>query len=552
MNWNRFLLCLGLGLLLAGCQDPGLLLPTGPISYRPASSAKWSPDPPNDKGTFWLKTTVRIPEDFPEDMPLGFLASMLASTELYWDQERIGQNGRVGQGPESEIAGQMARQFLIPARLCRPGVHHIEIRFSNYHGNGQFRIYALLAGDYWFMARDQLITSNFIHIYAGFFLIIGLYFLVRFALHYHQLTNLLFGLISLAFFALILFEYIRVYYYYPYPWHFTRLEIIMGLTFVISFLLPVFFGIQFGFSRRQMASIVALLLLALCAGIIFILPLGYDPATMNVMLIGFVFSLYIIITAFSNGAKGSALALTGIVPIPVSAWYWYNYYDYIIFAGFGHLTLMTLVALAVQEREERKIRQESMLLSARLEKELLKKNIQPHFLMNSLTSAIDWIEEEPEKGVELLYSLVDEFDILLRISDQKLIRVEEEIALCRAHLEIMSFRKEQQFILHPRGIDYNEQIPPAVIHTILENGITHNRLERDTINFYLTFSRTGPQRHYHIFCENDLSNLDFHPGTAMGTGLQYVRARLEESFPGQWDFEHRPADGGWETHIFFG
>jgi hypothetical protein len=34
-----------------------------------------------------------------------------------------------------------------------------------------------------------------------------------------------------------------------------------------------------------------------------------------------------------------------------------------------------------------------------------------------------------------------------------------------------------------------------------------------------------------------------------GTGLKYVKARLEESFPERWAFSQRATDGGWETRI---
>jgi hypothetical protein len=34
-----------------------------------------------------------------------------------------------------------------------------------------------------------------------------------------------------------------------------------------------------------------------------------------------------------------------------------------------------------------------------------------------------------------------------------------------------------------------------------------------------------------------------------GTGLRYVRARLEESFPGRWQLHDGPVEGGWCTVI---
>ena len=89
----------------------------------------------------------------------------------------------------------------------------------------------------------------------------------------------------------------------------------------------------------------------------------------------------------------------------------------------------------------------SLVQSTRLRLELLKKNIQPHFLMNTLTSLIDWIEETPKKGVLFIEALAKEFDLLNQIENQTLIPVSQEIALCRAHLEIMEYRERSELFL---------------------------------------------------------------------------------------------------------
>ncbi|RYY54784.1 MAG: regulator, partial [Chitinophagaceae bacterium] len=128
--------------------------------------------------------------------------------------------------------------------------------------------------------------------------------------------------------------------------------------------------------------------------------------------------------------------------------------------------------------------QQALLLSSRLQLELIKKNIQPHFLRNTLTSMMDWVEESPKEGARFIQALAAEFTIMNEISEMTLIPIGKEIELCRQHLSVMGFRKEINYVWEQSGIDETQLIPPAIIHTLLENGITHSSpLPGNTIRF---------------------------------------------------------------------
>ena len=117
----------------------------------------------------------------------------------------------------------------------------------------------------------------------------------------------------------------------------------------------------------------------------------------------------------------------------------YNFmeYDISLILSFTLLLLSMLYLLALQIREQRKIYEHSLVQTSRLKNELLKKKIQPHFLMNTLTSLIDWVEESPEKGVYFIEALAEEFNLLNQIEDKKLIPITQEIQLCKSFLNIM-------------------------------------------------------------------------------------------------------------------
>src|SRR5690606_16231108 len=113
-----------------------------------------------------------------------------------------------------------------------------------------------------------------------------------------------------------------------------------------------------------------------------------------------------------------------------------------------------------------------------MEAKLLRKNLEPHFLMNSLTLAIEWIEQAPASASAFVKALAEELGMLVAYSDKKLISLDEEILLCKRHLEIMGFRYLASYTLKVSGSTEGVLLPPAVIHTQIENAFSHNRFAK--------------------------------------------------------------------------
>jgi hypothetical protein len=222
------------------------------------------------------------------------------------------------------------------------------------------------------------------------------------------------------------------------------------------------------------------------------------------------------------------------------------------FLLFEALVLFPLAALGLQLRAERRRAHEATLAAARLEIELLKKNIQPHFLINTLATIMEVIEREPRSAIMLIESLAAEFRILARVSGLKLIPLEQELELCRAHLEIMSRRKDARCTFVAEGVDVQSLVPPALFHTLVENGLTHLRPRAGEQRFTLRETRTAGHLCYTFTAEGEPARAKAHAGGAIhseGTGLRYIKARLEESFSGRWTLEGAAMPGGWQTVI---
>ncbi|MCZ7616256.1 MAG: histidine kinase [Ignavibacteriaceae bacterium] len=84
---------------------------------------------------------------------------------------------------------------------------------------------------------------------------------------------------------------------------------------------------------------------------------------------------------------------------------------------------------------------------------MLKKNINPHFVLNTLTSIIAWLRKDSASAIKLIEALAEEFRMINQVSALKLIPITQEIDLCKAHLKIMSYRKGADYNLETMDID---------------------------------------------------------------------------------------------------
>lgn len=497
-----------------------------------------------DGQVFWSRTKIDIlkaPEPF---QPYGVQLEVYGEYEVFWDGALIGKNGNPGQEAEMEPEGKLWATFSIPSYLTAKGEHVLAIRSSLYHFPNHVGVWALEIDYYDDLLTDRLIENSYMHIFAGVFLITSLYFLFLFLNNKKEYPMLIFSGCCFLFFALTMTQFVRTAVPIHYSLHVVRLEIIGVLMSGISFLIPLYFSMQFPFPKRK-------LVLSIYAGILLLIFFlnyhSFDFIAMNMTLSMWLFSLGIVAFGIYKKAKGARLVflalLLGLLIKSVAS------LGISLYAGFSLILLGMFYLLSMRIKDQRLAYENSLVQSTRLRLELLKKNIQPHFLMNTLTSLIDWVEESPKKGVLFIEALAKEFDLFNQIENQKLIPISKEIALCRAHLEIMEYRKEIDYFWEEEGIDLVEKIPPGILHTLLENGITHSLpLEDNSIKFRLVFESNSQYKCY-TFLAFAAGVRQVSSTREEGTGLKYIRARLTESYHDKWDFTFEPTDHGWENTI---
>ncbi|MBI5694019.1 MAG: histidine kinase [Verrucomicrobia bacterium] len=501
---------------------------------------------PARAGVFWVRFRVRM-EPEGARLPGGLLISTVMAYEIFWDGVRLGESGVPGNDRAAEVPGRVDRWFSLPDQLRQPGEHVVALRLSSHRCGfpaAQTGLRLLIDEPERLQrvaVREALVPT----LAAGAAVMAGLAGFIMWLVAARRPTLLLLTGMCLSAAAMQALHAHRWFFQYPADWHYPVLLVMAFLVGLQGICLVAFLLVHFAVpgARWLPAALVA----------VYVVVSWWSPARLNLegvhMLgIGMAVALACAGWAAWRRRQGAWPALIGVWISGAALSFEPSDYRTNFFVKFLPAMLGLTAALAVRLRDERLQARSAQLTAARLELELLKKNIQPHFLLNTLATVLETIEQEPRVAAALVEALAGEFRVLSRVAGEKLIPLSQELELCRAHLRVMSLRKEAPCTLDTTGVDETTPVPPALFHTLIENGLTHLRPRDGRYEFILRQERTPAETRYRLVARGVRGPEAAEPGRE-GTGLRYLKARLEESCTGRWTLAGGPVPEGWETCI---
>jgi hypothetical protein len=491
--------------------------------------------------TMWLRQTVILPPEYVESTRQSalFLTAAVAS-EVWWDGKLLGRNGVVGYSPTTETPGQYVAMFPLPLDAGSRN-HVLAIRFSSQHTGS--RILTPIDSLHIGALRDPL---QFHQIYYLPSLILGgalafaALFLLGMSVPTRSVETMLLGLAGIAFLAQLGLETSRAFVAYTYDWHIVRTTGIAIFAWLAGLALLAYLALRFR-EPHLWRWLLGCGGLGVVAAVLAVYP---DPAIIAALvplLVGGV----IVSTRASLARKSGASLITAGLALILGLMFIdpARFLDLSLYLGFTALLLVFFVEHLRSYVRARQQKEEAALLSQRLRHELLKRSVQPHFLMNSLATLAEWVEESPRQGVEMIHALANELRLLTQFTDLDLVTLDDEIGLCQAHLRVMEFRQDQKYRLIVNGGTAGIFLPPAVLHTLVENALSHSRYNSCAV-FKLTVQRKDDRIQLRFRCPPGVSR----ESRGFGTGTAYIQARLNESFASDWEMKSAATgEGGWQT-----
>jgi two-component system LytT family sensor kinase len=191
-----------------------------------------------------------------------------------------------------------------------------------------------------------------------------------------------------------------------------------------------------------------------------------------------------------------------------------------------------------QERRLKTARLEAQLSEARLD--LLRRQLQPHFLFNTLHTAIELVQEDPGAAENVLLSLSHLLRASLEENDANETSLRKELQFTDCYIDIQQHRfgsrlKVQQHI-DPRALDLT--VPSLVLQPLVENAILHG-IGKHTGDDVVSIFASVDHDSLLLEVRNELSRLEEPIERLLkhGFGLANTRSRLRELYGERQDLK---------------
>ena len=171
-----------------------------------------------------------------------------------------------------------------------------------------------------------------------------------------------------------------------------------------------------------------------------------------------------------------------------------------------------------------------------LELNLLKYQINPHFLMNTLNNIHALIEDDQYKAQEAVRTLSKIMRYRYYDTSKEFVDLAKDVENLRSFFELMKLRYIDEVDLQfnvPQELPH-VKVAPNIFINIVENAMKHGISYGQASFVHLSLKVNGPQ----VIC--DVRNSRFENRTAIestGFGVENLKKRLDLIYPGQYEYK---------------
>jgi sensor histidine kinase YesM len=154
--------------------------------------------------------------------------------------------------------------------------------------------------------------------------------------------------------------------------------------------------------------------------------------------------------------------------------------------------------------------------------EILKNQVNPHFLFNTLNALTSLIYEDRDKAVQFINKFSDVYRYVLDSKDKEVVTIGEELEFVRAFLFLLESRYEENISVDLPHQTIQGYIPPMALQLLVENAVKHNVIsDENPLHLKIVYSENE------LVVENNITELKQNHSHQAGLGLNNIVSRYE-------------------------
>jgi sensor histidine kinase YesM len=280
----------------------------------------------------------------------------------------------------------------------------------------------------------------------------------------------------------------------------------MGLVYsILYFILPRYL------SKNKSWLLTTLLLLLLIA------------------FIGFINYFNFVLSFYLSTRVGYFPKMPGM-DFTIRAWSRQILFNYPTVVGFA-LAIKLLKNWYLKQKETAQVAREKI----NAELQLLKAQVHPHFLFNTLNNIYSFIINDSPAATEAIKKLSNLLRYIIYECNQPLVKLEKELKMIKGYIDLEKIRYGESFnmSLQIRGNPINKMICPLLLIPFLENSFKHGASQMLT-HPWVNLDIVIEEQELYFNLSNSKPTLTGEKTVIKGLGLSNVKKRLAILYPGTY------------------
>ena len=175
---------------------------------------------------------------------------------------------------------------------------------------------------------------------------------------------------------------------------------------------------------------------------------------------------------------------------------------------------------------------------------MLRSQINPHFLFNTLNNIDSLVEEDPSKASDSIIKLSEIMRYMLYDASHEKVLLKDEIEYLKSYVALQQLRIEDpKFIeLTVMGDVKSRTVPPVLFISFVENAFKHGK--KNVLSPGIIIRIVVEKQFIKFEIKNYYNQpLSDDEGISEGIGMRNVRRRLELLFPNRYDLKIKHEEG---------